>query len=119
MQKHNEDWKKIFAEFSETRKPDGDALQDLSLHNYHVMRDYVADPEFLLQKKFEHRIEQLYPDKYLALYSQVSFSHIRYSEAWKKGMEQDKFIKSIMAQHDIQKLIDEDKIDGLIHKIMA
>ena len=31
-------------------------LQDLSLHNYHVMRDFVADPKFLLQKKIEARL---------------------------------------------------------------
>lgn len=117
MQKHHEDWDKVFAEFSETRKPDGDALQDLSMHNYHVMRDFVGDPEFLLQKKFEHRIEQLYPEKYLALYSQVSFSNIRYSEAWTKGMEQDKFIKELMAKHDVQKMMDEDNLDDLIHSI--
>ena len=53
MVKHNENWDLIFEEFSNTRKADGDALQDLSIYNYHVMRDYVADPEFLLQKKIE------------------------------------------------------------------
>ena len=117
MQKHDEDWNQVFEEYSKVRKPNGDALQDLSLHNYHVMRDYVADPAFLLQKDFERRIEQLYPDKYLALYSQVSFSHIPYSEAWTKGIAQDKFIKKIMEEHDIKKLMDEGKIDDLIHSI--
>jgi len=117
MLKHNEDWDKVFAEFSEMRKPDGDALQDLSIHNYHVMRDFVGDPQFLLQKQFERRIEQLYPEKYLALYTQVSFTNIRYSEAWEKGMKQDKFIKNIMAENDIQKLMDEGNVDELIHTI--
>ena len=119
MIKHNEDWEKVFKEFETVRKPDGDGLQDLSLHNYYVMRDYVADPDFLLQKKFELRISKLYPNKYLPLYSQVSFSNIRYSEAYSKGMEQDAFIKEIMAEHDIQKLFDEDKVDDLIHEIFA
>jgi kynurenine 3-monooxygenase len=53
MQKHSENWPAIFEEYNRTRKPDGDALQDLSLDNYYVMRDYVADPKFLLQKKIE------------------------------------------------------------------
>ena len=52
MQKHNEDWSK-YSQNTVVRKPDGDALQDLSLDNYYVMRDYVADPMFLLQKKIE------------------------------------------------------------------
>ncbi len=117
MQKHNENWDKIFSAYQTLRKPDGDAVQDLSLHNYYVMRDYVADPEFLLQKKFERRIQQLYPEKYMPLYSQVSFSNIRYSEAWTKGMQQDTFIKDIMKKHDVETMMKQENIDQLIHTI--
>lgn len=119
MKKHNEDWPKVFAEYQENRKPDGDAHQDLSLDNYYVMRDYVADPQFLLQKRFERRISELYPDEYLPLYSQVSFTNIRYSEAYRKGKEQDTFIKGIMKENNIQQLFDENKIDDLIHSVMS
>lgn len=117
MQKHNEDWEKVFEEYQILRKPEGDGVQDLSLHNYHVMRDYVADPKFLLQKRFERRIEQLYPDQYIPLYSQVSFSHIPYSKAWKNGLKQDERIKKIMEEYDIEQLMTENKIDDLIHSI--
>jgi kynurenine 3-monooxygenase len=117
MQEHNEDWEKVFSAYQELRKPDGDAVQDLSLHNYYVMRDYVADPEFLLQKKFERRIQELYPEKYMPLYSQVSFSNIRYSEAWKKGMKQDEFIKDIMKNNDVESLMNNNQIDELIHSV--
>jgi kynurenine 3-monooxygenase len=117
MQKHNEDWDLVFDEYQTLRKPDGDAVQDLSLHNYYVMRDYVADPEFLLQKKFERRIEQLYPEKYMPLYSQVSFSNIRYSVAHEMGKKQDKFIKEIMAENDVKTLMENNTIDDLIHEI--
>lgn len=117
IQKHNEDWETIFEEYQILRKPDGDAVQDLSLHNYYVMRDFVADPEFLLQKRFERRIQELYPNKYMPLYSQVSFSNIRYSEAWNKGMVQDAFIKKIMKENDVEALMHQQKIDELIHRI--
>ena len=98
MQKHNENWKKVFEEYQLMRKPDGDGVQDLSLHNYYVMRDYVADPKFLLQKKIEAHFSEKYPDKWMPLYSQVTFSHIRYSEAWKKGQIQDAIMKKIMTE---------------------
>ena len=74
-------------------KPDGDGVQDLSLHNYYVMRDYVGDPKFLLQKKIEAHFSAKHPDKWLPLYSQVTFSDIRYSEAWKTGQKQDAIMK--------------------------
>ena len=81
------------------------------------MSDYVADPEFLLQKKFERRIQELYPDKYIALYSMVSFTSIPYAEAWEKGKQQDIFIKDIMCKNDIEVLMSENKIDDLIHTV--
>jgi len=65
MQKHNENWDLIFEEYQQLRKPDGDGVQELSLHNYHVMRDYVADPMFLLQKKIEAHFSEKHPDKWM------------------------------------------------------
>ena len=78
MKKHNHDWDAIFQEYSVERKPDGDALQDLSVDNYFVMRDYVADPAFILRKKIEAKFSELHPDRWLPLYSQVTFSNIRF-----------------------------------------
>ena len=44
------DWKKHLKSSPE-RKPDGDALQDLSLDNYYVMSADVADEEFYYKRK--------------------------------------------------------------------
>lgn len=115
MKKHNEDWPTIFKAYQEERKPNGDALQDLSLQNYLVMRDYVADPQFLLKRQFERRIEQLYPEKYIAMYSMVSFSNVPYAEAWEKGMNQSKYIDEIMAENDVKSMMEKGSIDDLIH----
>lgn len=100
MQQHHEDWDKVFTEYQILRKPDGDGVQDLSLHNYYVMRDYVGDPQFLLQKKIEAHFSEKHPNKWMPLYSQVTFSHIRYSEAWATGQKQDAIMKKVMAQFD-------------------
>ncbi len=108
MMKHNHNWDEIFKEYSVVRKPDGDALQDLSLYNYHVMRDYVADPKFLLRKKIEAKFADLYPNKWMPLYSQVTFSEIRYSEALKQGKKQDLIMDQIMEISDIENKWNED-----------
>jgi len=118
MEKHQEDWPKVFAEYQEERKPDGDALQDLSVHNYYVMRDYVADPMFLLQKKIEGLFSKTYPDKWMPLYSQVSFSNIRYSEAWNAGMRQDAIMKKVMNRPDIEAVWDSKEIQDEILKLV-
>lgn len=115
MQKHNEDWDKVFEEYQTLRKPDGDGVQDLSLHNYYVMRDYVGDPKFLLQKKIEAHFSAKHPDKWMPLYSQVTFSDIRYSEAWKAGQKQDAIMKKVMAQFDdIENAWDSSEVEQAI-----
>lgn len=102
MHKHNHDWDVIFAEYSTERKPDGDALQDLSVDNYYVMRDYVADPAFILRKKIEAKFSELHPDRWLPLYSQVTFSNIRYSDAYRQGNIQSEIMDEIMALPNIE-----------------
>ena len=102
MQKHNENWEAVFEEYSIERKPDGDALQDLSLDNYFVMRDFVADPAFLLRKKIEAKFSELYPNKWLPLYSQVTFSNIRYSVAYNQGKKQTEIMDQVMEIPNIE-----------------
>ena len=115
MQKYGDDMDKVFDEYQKSRKPDGDGVQDLSLHNYHVMRDFVGDPKFLLQKKIEARFSEKYPDKWMPLYSQVTFSHIRYSEALKVGEKQDAIIKNVMAKFDnIESIWDSEEVEQAI-----
>jgi kynurenine 3-monooxygenase len=65
------------------------------------MRDFVADPMFLLRKKIEAKFSTLYPDKWMPLYSQVTFSSIRYSVALKQGEVQKGIMDQIMEQSDI------------------
>ncbi len=118
MQKHNEDWEKVFEEYSIERKPDGDALQDLSLYNYRVMRDSVSDPMFLLRKKIEAKFSKMYPDKWLPLYSQVTFSNIRYSEAIKNGKAQSRIMDQVMENPNIAEMWDSQEImDQIAEKL--
>ncbi len=110
MQKYGEDWEKIFSEYNVVRKPDGDALQDLSVDNYYEMRDHVGDPSFLLRKKIEARFSELYPEKWTALYSLVAFSDTPYSVAYQKGQVQNKIMDQIMAMPDIESKWDSEEV---------
>lgn len=120
MIKHNHNWNDVFEEYSLTRKPDGDGLQELSLHNYRVMRDFVADPKFLLQKKIEARFAEKFPDKWMPLYSMTTFSDIRYSVAWKEGQRQQSIMDEVMAMPDIESKWDSTQVEemmmGLLRK---
>jgi len=110
MLEHNHDWDKIWAAYSPLRKPNGDALQDLSLDNYNEMANLVGDPAFLLRKKIEAKFSQLYPNKWLPLYSQVTFSNIPYSVAYEQGKKQRVIMDEIMANPAIEQNWDSPEV---------
>ncbi|MBK8786592.1 MAG: FAD-dependent monooxygenase [Chitinophagaceae bacterium] len=115
IDKHDDNWSAILNEYQSLRKPDGDAICDLALNNFVEMRDKVADPKFLLQKKIEAAFSKKYPDKWIPAYAQVTFSpHIRYSEALVSGQKQEAIMQQIMALPDIENKWQDEAIEKMI-----
>jgi kynurenine 3-monooxygenase len=119
MEKHGDDWTTILSVYQQLRKPDADAIADLALNNFVEMRDKVADPKFLLQKKIEAKLHAKYPDKWIPAYSQVTFSpHIRYSEALRNGQKQEAIMQEFMNRPDIEAIWDSEALhDEIIRKL--
>jgi kynurenine 3-monooxygenase len=85
MESQNESWSEILPIFQKSRKPNTDAIADMAVYNFIEMRDKVADPNFLLEKKIEARIQELI----------MSFRGI--AEKWEKG-QIDSIIHEIMKE---------------------
>ena len=119
IEKHDENWSNILSEYQQLRKPDGDAICDLALNNFVEMRDKVADHKFLLQKKIEAAFSKKYPDKWIPLYSQVTFSpQIRYSEALVNGQRQEAIMQQVMAISDIENKWQDEEIETMILDVL-
>jgi kynurenine 3-monooxygenase len=102
LDKYQDDWDKVLVKFQELRKPDTDAIAQLALDNFIEMRDLVGDPEFLLRKKIEAKIHELFPERWIPLYSMVTFNEqIRYSEAYNIGQKQRLIMDRVMSSPDI------------------
>jgi kynurenine 3-monooxygenase len=57
----------------------------------------VADADFQLRKKIEAKLYELYPDKWIPLYSMVTFhDDMRYSDAYRVGQQQKKIMYYVM-----------------------
>jgi kynurenine 3-monooxygenase len=95
------DWQELFDAFQKSRKPNADAIAELALNNFIEMRDLVADPHFLKKKKIEKRIGELYPDTFVSAYGMVSFTHLPYSEALRRGREQSNVLEKLAAVTDL------------------
>jgi kynurenine 3-monooxygenase len=115
IDKYQEDWDQILPEYQALRKPDADAIADLAVGNFIEMRDKTADPMFLLQKKIEAKFNAKHPDKWVPLYSMVTYSpDIRYSEAQSKGDRQERIMQKIMKVPGIDQKWDSDEVERMI-----
>ncbi len=111
IEKYDDDWFAVLREFQFLRKPDADAIAELALNNFIEMRDKVADPRFLLQKKIEARLHEKYPDKWIPAYSQVTFSpQIRYSEANRNSMRQEAIMHKVMQTPNIAEIWNDEML---------
>ncbi len=118
MNQHGDNWSLILEAYQKQRKPDGDAIADLAINNYYEMRDHVGDENFLLRKRIEKKIYLKHPNLWMPLYSQVTFSHIRYSQALKTGKHQDRIMDEVMKTDGIHEKWDSDEIETRILSLL-
>jgi kynurenine 3-monooxygenase len=119
IDQHKENWTVILKEYQKLRKPDGDAIADLAIANFVEMRDKTADPKFLLQKKIEAKFSEKHPEKWIPLYSMVTYSpHIRYSEALSNGNKQQAIMDKVMDLPNIEKIWNSEQVENEIMKYL-
>jgi kynurenine 3-monooxygenase len=112
---HEHNWSEILPAFQHARKPDADAIATLALNNFIEMRDKVADPVFLLQKKIEAHFSSKYPEKWTPAYSLVTFRpDVRYSEALSKGTQQQQIMDEIMQINNIAEIWNSDVVENIL-----
>ncbi|HYV54569.1 MAG TPA: FAD-dependent monooxygenase, partial [Chitinophagaceae bacterium] len=115
IEKNGDNWKDILQQYQALRKPDTDAISELAVGNFTEMRDRTADPKFLLQKKIEARLHEKYPDKWIPAYTQVTFSpQIRYSDALKNSLRQEKIMQEVMVMPGIEEKWNTEWIEQVI-----
>ena len=114
ISKYGDDWKMIFSEYEKSRKPNADAIAELSRRNFMEMSAKTADEKFLLQKKIEKWFSDKHPDKWMPLYSRVTFSLQPYSEALAIGDFQNKIMDEVMQIPNIEEKWNSKEIENLI-----
>jgi len=120
LNQYHDDWGKAILDFQGQRKTDTDAIAQLALDNFIEMRDLVADTEFLLRKKIEAKLHELYPEQWIPLYSMVTFhDDIRYSEALRIGTKQKKIMDEIMQKPNIESTWVHLDFEQLVRQLQA
>jgi len=82
------------------------------------MRDLVADANFLLRKKIEAKLNQLFPEKWIPLYSMVTFhDDIRYSDALAIGIKQKRIMDEVMQRVNIETTWEQLDFESIVGKL--
>ena len=114
IDKHGNDWPKVFTEFENLRKVNADAIAELALENFVEMRDHVADPKFLFKKKVEQALQQKYPAIFTPKYSMVTFHRLPYSVALSRGKIQDRILAELCGSIDRIEDLSWEKAEAMI-----
>ena len=102
LERHGGDWARALPEYQALRRPDCDAVTDMSLQNFVELSELVGDPRFLLKKRLEQRIHALYPDRFIPLYPMVAFSHLPYAEVQRIARAQEEVLQRLLAHGDLE-----------------
>jgi len=114
IEKHGDNWKAIFENYQSERKPNADAVAELSYRNFIEMSSKTADEKFILRKNIEKRFAAKYPDKWMPLYSRVTFSTDPYSHALEQGDFQKSIMDKVMEMDDIEQIWDSQEVENKI-----
>ena len=114
-----DDWEAILERYQEQRKPNADAIAELSYRNFREMSSKTADPAFLLQKKIEKHFAAKYPDKWVPVYSRVTFSDRPYAEALAIGDMQEAIMREVMELPDIEARWESEEVELFILEKLA
>jgi len=118
MNEHGDNWEVIFEEYQRERKPNTDAIAELSYRNFVEMSSKTADPSFLLRKKIEKKFSQNYPELWVPLYSRVTFSDRAYADALDLGDYQRSIMDEVMKIPGIEETWDSEEVENTIKDLL-
>ena len=118
MQRYGDNWKKVLSEYQKSRKPNADAIAELSYRNFMEMSTKTADEKFLLQKKIEKLFSDKHPDKWIPLYSRVTFSDRPYAEALAIGDYQNAIMDTVLKMENIEQKWDSAEVEQTILELL-
>jgi kynurenine 3-monooxygenase len=103
----NSSWDAALQEFFRIRKPNTDAIAEMTIENYLEMRAHVADARFRLRHALSLELERRFPDRFIPRYSMVMFHReIPYALAQARGLIQSRLLDQLTAGADSLAAVD-------------
>lgn len=97
IDRYKGNWADILSQFTALRKPNCDAITDLSLQHFLELSELIKNPRFLTRKKTEERLLTKYPKLFIPPHYLISFTDLDYIKAKETQTKQSEIIDKIMA----------------------
>ena len=110
----NRDWSDLFNTFQKMRIDNANAIADMAIENYLVMRESVRHSGFLVRKQLEHELERRHPKRFIARYSLVMFHRVPYAECYRRGKIQAALLDELLAGVEGIQDVDYEKAARLV-----
>jgi kynurenine 3-monooxygenase len=107
-------WSDAFHKYCKVRKRDMDAIAGLCMNHSVELRDHVVEKAFQLRKDVERKVNELLPDRYLPLYSMISFTLMSYADAVQASGQQDVIIDRLMAIENLEEKLSSREFERVI-----
>lgn len=93
--RHGGDWQATFAEYQALRKPNTDVLAELSIENFHELRDTVRRPIVAARKRTSIFLNRLFSSASVPLYTMISHSTLPYAECLRCARRQERIARCL------------------------
>jgi kynurenine 3-monooxygenase len=87
------DWQALFAELQALRKPSTDVLAELSVENFHELRDTARQPIVTARKRTAIFLNKLFGQHSVPLYTMISHTTMPYAEAVERHRRQERIAR--------------------------
>jgi kynurenine 3-monooxygenase len=90
---HHGDWAKVLRDFQRLRKPGTDILAQLSVENFHELRDTVRRPIVMARKRTAILLNRLFRQHSVPLYTMISHTTMPLTECVEKHQRQERIAR--------------------------
>jgi kynurenine 3-monooxygenase len=111
--RHKDDWRSIFSEFEALRRPNTDAMTQLSEEHFKELRHGVGDSSFLHRKQLERELNQAAPDVFMPIYNRISFTLLPYVEALRIERRQRRLVEQLVSMKDSATMLSSAEFQAL------
>ncbi len=91
----DDSWEAILEQYCQIRKPNADAIANMSIDNCKTMSSRVGDQNFLFKKSVEYELEKRFPNEYRSRYALVTYTLVDYFHDEKIGEIQEEILETL------------------------